>query len=211
MSPGALLNGSAAWALLVTLYSAYAALIVWAIIAFRRAAQRQPHRIVKQLKTWGGEVRVRVPKRIGKAWNPTKSERWGNDLAGPGLAVYTLDQAGNIRLDFEPRNGQALHLSAPVPEALLREPPPPNRAMRRLRRIVAAVDVAFAIAGFVVGFLQKNGSTVGHWEAGGVGVLVGFAIAVVLGHLVVLSIGVGRSVGSVTKDAKERPGQPGKD
>ena len=144
---------------------------------------RFPHSVIKRLNRPGGRYDVSVGAIAG-AWNPANpfgTFGTGNYVPGPGTAIYTLDDAGVIHLDFQPRSGPPKHLSGPIPDTFL----PKTPSKRRLHRMVWGVVmsyVTFIVIGFSIGYLLVRGSASTRISFG----LLGALAAVIVVHVVVL-------------------------
>jgi len=136
------------WAALST--GIYGCVIWWAM---RRARSTYSKAIVRRLKRTGQQVAINVSNCRG-TWNPARKEVAGRLFAN-GCAVYSLDAAGTVHLEFHPVAGGQQHYEGPIPA--WHDAPEGRRRQRLVRRVWVAY-VAWLLAGFVVGYLLAYGS-----------------------------------------------------
>lgn len=154
--------------------------IAWLVFVVRRSLHNTQHWVAARLRDHGSPVEVQV-RRLRGTWNPSNSK---DLLTGErGRAVYTVDDAGMVRLCLQPRRGPPRKYVGPMPQI------PPRRNSHLMRLIVIGYTT-FLVAGFALGTLASSGSlgTRLLWGCGGL------AAAMIFVPLSLTAILVGASV-----------------
>lgn len=152
------------------------------VLMFRYAAARTPAGIVRQLYRGGRPVVVTVNLYNPSTWDPSRPLGHGGFYAH-GQATYTLDDPTTVRVRFEPRKGDVVERSAPIPALLLPETP---RARRRrlLARLVIALYLLVGGAAFAVTASLVDATASVRLRLGALSGLAAIAIAWLITHLV---------------------------
>lgn len=153
--------------------------------AFRRAQRTYSKAVVQQLKATGQPVVIRVSDRRG-TWNPAKREVSGRLFAN-GRAVYRLDGAEVVHLEFYPDAGGEKHYEGPVPAW---HDSPDRRRRQRMVRHVWLGYLVWLVAGFVVGYLLVHGSTGKRLLVGVAGIFIAMVLASIATTAVRVAIAV---------------------
>lgn len=138
----------------VVLGAAYGGIVWWSI---RRARSTYSTAIVRQMKSTGRPVVIRVSDRRG-TWNPARKEVSGRLFAN-GVAQYSLDESGTVHLRFTPAAGPDQLYEGAIPTW---HDSPEGRRRRRLLRRFWVVYVLWLLIGFGTGLAVAGGSTARH-------------------------------------------------
>ena len=150
--------------------------------------------MVQQLSATGQPVVIRVSDRRG-TWNPAKKEV-SRRLFANGLAVYRLDGAQVVHLDFYPDAGGEEHYEGPVP--VWHDSPDVRRRRRTVRRIWVGYVIWLLVA-FLVGYVLVRGSTTKRVLVGVAGVFIAMVVASVATTAIRVVIAVKTAVRQQTK------------
>jgi len=165
--------------LLVVLFTVvwFAGVLWW---SFRRVLRGTPTRVVRGLLQSDGHVEIKVKAAFVGTWNPARPLGANNALSGPGVAVYSLDDTGEVHLDWRPKIGQPQQLHGPLPDKLRPESDWNLRRRQLFHKLVAVYCVALG-AGFVVGFAVAGGSLGRKLAGGGIGLFFGILVLAIAG------------------------------
>ena len=134
----------------------------------------------------GHEVILQVDERVG-TWNPARKP--ADRLFGTGRAIYSLDDLGNVHLNFHSIRGDRQHYEGRVPE--LFEATTWEASRRKFRLAYAAYGVSLLI-GFGAGFLLTHGKGGTRLVGGLVGVIAAMLIASVVFTFLRIAMSTGR-------------------
>jgi hypothetical protein len=127
-------------------------------LAHWRVQLTAPRGVLRRLRGHDGRHSVRFgPNRF--AWNPAEPLGVTNKVQGPGLAHYSLDDAGTIHLVFVTRQGDVQRFSGPAPSLTA-------TAEDDIAKSYLLGQPATAGLGFLLGFLLDSGSVDGRLAVG---------------------------------------------
>ena len=157
------------------------------VLRSQRGASGRPTDVVRYLKKPGAKHTVRHRGAFLSSqglWNPAKSWRAADRLYGPGEGTYWLDANGQVNLDWRPRNGEPQHFVGAVPAGVDRHSPSRRRA-RRILQVIAAIYLAGALTGFLLGYALSSGTS-GHRAAiGAFGAVGGYFVVYFVASVVI--------------------------
>jgi hypothetical protein len=172
-------------------------LTVWMRWWMKNAFASTPQGVLRRLGK-SGTVHLRHVKGIEGIWNPSQPLGVDNRLFGPGEAIYSLDDAATVTLDFRAKDGRVRRYSGPIPESVIH---PSEKALRvrRLIRVVLLGYGAVLLIGLGIGWIVGGGTALHRLIAG----VIGMFVAMALVWLATLVTRVGLSIRSLAKDKQE--------
>lgn len=134
--------------------------------------RRLPWGISRRLLRGKKSITVRT-RYAGGTWNPAKPPGERNHTPSePGWAFYTLDKDGMVELELVRTDGAREYYTGPPVD-----PPEGYRRVRAAGVIPLLTYPIFIGGGFAVGVLVSGGSQSHRYGDGGLGAVLGFALA----------------------------------
>jgi hypothetical protein len=124
-----------------------------------------------------GNARVRHVWTFEGVWNPGGRANVDDRVYGPGEALYTLDEAGIVHLEFHERGGRVRRLSGPLPVRTKHPKHEPTPHSLKVIRRAATGFAAVMITGYVVGWELGGPSFQRRMEDGWIGQMAVMSLA----------------------------------
>jgi hypothetical protein len=183
--PSALLGFSFAAGIVITIV-----ILAWSV---RRARRFSAPWIADRLQRSQSPYAVRVGF-LDQTWNPTPGQgqrKWigpGCPIIGPGIAMYWLDDSGEVQLSFKSKEGGERRFSGPLPSLAKR--PSIWHSLHGLARWVLVVDAALVIGGAVAGYLLSSGSLLTRLAGACLGLGIGWIATSVVSVVFMVSTSI---------------------